>query len=80
KRAGRLGPAFARRPVVIGHRHLAGIDGDHGQTPRAAGFETDTNEMYLIGPDGNEEHVPLASKPEVGRRIVAAVARRLGSG
>ena len=44
------------------------------------GFETDTNEMYLIGPDGNEEHVPLASKPEVGRRIVEAVARRIGSG
>lgn len=42
-----------------------------------AGFETDTNEMYLIGRDGREEHVPMASKLDVGRRIVAAIARRL---
>lgn len=47
---------------------------------RGVGFETDTNEMYLIGPDGNEEHIPLADKLEVAHRIVAAVARRLGSG
>jgi phosphopantothenoylcysteine decarboxylase/phosphopantothenate--cysteine ligase len=38
------------------------------------GFETDTNEMYLIGRDGTETHVPMASKLVVGRRIVEAIA------
>ena len=41
------------------------------------GFETDTNEMYLIGRDGQEEHVPMASKLDVGRAIVNAIAARL---
>lgn len=47
---------------------------------QGTGFETDTNEMYLIGRDGNEDHVPLASKLAVARRIVEAIARRMGSG
>ncbi len=38
------------------------------------GFETDTNEMYLIGRDGTETHVPMASKLVVGRKIVEAIA------
>lgn len=42
-----------------------------------AGFEADTNEMYLIGRDGREEHVPMASKLDVGRSIVATIARQL---
>ena len=41
------------------------------------GFETDTNEMYLIARDGSQEHVPMASKVEVGRTIVAAIGRHL---
>ncbi len=43
-----------------------------------AGFETDTNEMYLIGRDGKEHHVPMASKLEVGRAIVEAISSCLG--
>ncbi|MFW6293000.1 MAG: bifunctional phosphopantothenoylcysteine decarboxylase/phosphopantothenate--cysteine ligase CoaBC [Spirochaetota bacterium] len=39
-----------------------------------AGFETDTNEMYLIARDGTETHIPLASKLVVGRRIIEAIA------
>jgi phosphopantothenoylcysteine decarboxylase/phosphopantothenate--cysteine ligase len=39
------------------------------------GFETDTNEMYLLGPDGFEEHIPLASKLDVAQRIVGAISR-----
>ncbi len=42
-----------------------------------AGFESDTNEMYLLGSDGREDHIPLSSKLAVARRIVAAIAERL---
>jgi len=42
-----------------------------------AGFETDTNEMYLIGRDGTETHLPLADKLQVARTIVATVADEL---
>lgn len=40
----------------------------------------DTNEMHLLGRDGNEDHVPPAGKLTVARRIVEAIARRMGSG
>ena len=43
-----------------------------------AGFGTDTNEMYLIDRDGREEHVPLASKLQVARTIITAIAERYG--
>lgn len=46
---------------------------------QGAGFETDTNEMYIVGPEGNEDHVPMASKLTVARRIVGAIVRRIGS-
>ena len=42
-----------------------------------AGFETDTNEMYLISSDEQVEHIPLTSKKRVGERIIAALAERL---
>lgn len=44
-----------------------------------AGFETDTNEMYLISRSGEEEHVPMGSKLQVGRAIVRAIGRKLDS-
>jgi phosphopantothenoylcysteine decarboxylase / phosphopantothenate---cysteine ligase len=42
-----------------------------------AGFETDTNEMFLVDQDGKREHLPMGSKSEIARLIVAAVSRRL---
>ncbi len=42
-----------------------------------AGFESDSNEMYLIARDGEAQHIPMASKSDVATRIVAAVAARL---
>lgn len=42
-----------------------------------AGFETDTNEMYLLGSDGFEEHIPLQNKRAVARRIVATISTRM---
>ncbi len=44
---------------------------------RGAGFEVDTNEIYLVTQDGKHEHLPLAGKREIARRIVAAVASRV---
>lgn len=44
---------------------------------KGTGFETDTNEVYLVSPDKTVQHLPLASKTEVGRRIIAAIAERL---
>jgi phosphopantothenoylcysteine decarboxylase / phosphopantothenate---cysteine ligase len=41
-----------------------------------AGFETDTNEMYLLGADGFEEHIPLQDKLGVARRIIATIVSR----
>jgi len=45
-----------------------------------AGFETDTNEIYLVTQEGEREHLPLGSKREIARQIVAAVARRMCRG
>jgi len=45
-----------------------------------AGFETDTNEMYLVTQEGEREHLPLGSKREIARQIVAAIARRMCRG
>jgi phosphopantothenoylcysteine decarboxylase / phosphopantothenate---cysteine ligase len=41
-----------------------------------AGFESDTNEMYLLGNDGFEEHLPIQDKLGIARRIVAVIASR----
>jgi phosphopantothenoylcysteine decarboxylase/phosphopantothenate--cysteine ligase len=42
-----------------------------------AGFEVDTNEIYLVTQDGEREHLPLGTKGEIARKIVAAVVRRI---
>ena len=42
-----------------------------------AGFETDTNEMYLIAADGTESHIPRSPKLEVARRIIVEIGGRL---
>jgi phosphopantothenoylcysteine decarboxylase / phosphopantothenate---cysteine ligase len=42
-----------------------------------AGFETDTNEMYLLGPGGFEEHLPLQDKLGIAQRIISVIAARL---
>ncbi len=44
-----------------------------------AGFGSDTNEMYLVGRDGPEAHIPLSSKLDVARTIITAIADRLGT-
>jgi phosphopantothenoylcysteine decarboxylase/phosphopantothenate--cysteine ligase len=42
-----------------------------------AGFEGDTNELYVLDPERRVEHIPLGSKSEVGRRLVALIAERV---
>ena len=44
-----------------------------------AGFEHDTNQVTILGSDGSEEKLPLTSKREVARAVVAAASRRLPS-
>ncbi|MFW5742804.1 MAG: hypothetical protein ACOC2D_05950 [Spirochaetota bacterium] len=67
---------IARPLERCGHRSL--------QAPEVPALEVihllDTNEMHLLGRDGNEDHVPPAGKLTVARRIVEAIARRMGSG
>jgi phosphopantothenoylcysteine decarboxylase/phosphopantothenate--cysteine ligase len=41
------------------------------------GFEHDTNQVTILGSDGSEEKLPLTSKREVARAVVAAASRRL---
>lgn len=41
------------------------------------GFGTDTNEMYLLEAGGEETHIPMSSKAEVGRAIMTRVAERV---
>ena len=45
---------------------------------QGAGFETDTNEMYLVNPDKSSVHIPLDSKDAVAARIIEAIADKLG--
>lgn len=42
-----------------------------------AGFEVDTNEMYLIAQDGERIHLPLGKKIDIAHRIVQEVSIRL---
>jgi phosphopantothenoylcysteine decarboxylase/phosphopantothenate--cysteine ligase len=44
-----------------------------------AGFETDTNELFLVDGQKNVEHIELTSKDAAAGRIIARVAERLGS-
>ncbi len=41
-----------------------------------AGFESDTNEMYLISRDGEEQHIPMSTKRDVAKHIIAAIAEK----
>lgn len=43
-----------------------------------AGFEVDTNEVFIVDGDRNVIHVPVAPKREIARRILDVVAERLG--
>lgn len=44
------------------------IANDIGKIDR--GFEVDTNEVYIILPDGKTKHLPLATKKEIAKNIV----------
>ena len=44
-----------------------------------AGFSHDTNAVIIVGSDGNEVDVPLASKQQVARAVVDAISNRLGT-
>ena len=44
---------------------------------RGAGFESDTNEMYLLGPDGQAEHLPLDTKAHIAAAIIRRIAADL---
>lgn len=41
-----------------------------------AGFESDTNEMYVIDPEREISHIPMASKMDVAARILAIIAEK----
>ncbi|MDF2834661.1 MAG: phosphopantothenoylcysteine decarboxylase/phosphopantothenate/cysteine ligase [Paenibacillus sp.] len=45
-----------------------------------AGFNVETNEVQIYGPQGLVEALPLMSKRETAGRIMDVVARRLGTG
>lgn len=67
--------------IADAHRRAAKAEADliavNDVSKAGAGFETDTNEIYLVRPDRSVEHIPLDSKAAVGRRIIAAVADRI---
>ncbi len=44
---------------------------------QGAGFETDTNQMIILLPDGTEIEIPLASKISVATRVMEAAATYL---
>lgn len=48
-------------------------------TGRGVGFESDTNELYLVDPAKHVEHVELSTKNEAAVRLVNAIARRIRS-
>ena len=43
------------------------------------GFEHDTNEVLIIGRDGDQHHVPLAHKRDVARAVLDRVTTVLHS-
>jgi len=44
-----------------------------------AGFEHDTNRVFILGADGTEVEVPLADKRQIARAILDVVAQRKGA-
>ncbi len=47
---------------------------------KGAGFESETNEMYIITKEGILEKIPMASKHEVAADIVRIIAREISAG
>ena len=43
--------------------------------PPGVGFAHDTNAVLIVGVDGYEAEVPLATKAEIARAVVDAIAR-----
>lgn len=46
-------------------------------TGPGVGFESDTNELYVVDPERNVEHITLTTKREAATRLVNAVAGRI---
>jgi len=66
--------ANARRKLEAKHLDLI-VANDVGEP--GAGFEHDTNRVTILGSDGTEAALPLASKTEVARAVLDAAVLRL---
>jgi phosphopantothenoylcysteine decarboxylase/phosphopantothenate--cysteine ligase len=67
-----INDAFAR--LQKAHADLIAVnDVSH----RGTGFETDTNELFVVDAHRDVEHLEMASKSEIGKRLVAIIAARV---
>ncbi|TFH05020.1 MAG: bifunctional phosphopantothenoylcysteine decarboxylase/phosphopantothenate--cysteine ligase CoaBC, partial [Candidatus Thorarchaeota archaeon] len=44
---------------------------------KGVAFESDTNEVLIVGPGSSVDHIPLASKREIAHRIVDVIAKKM---
>ncbi len=63
------------------HKRLLKADADliavNDVGRKGAGFETDTNEIYLVTPDKKTEHIELTSKKNAAESIIQIIASKL---
>ncbi|NWF96822.1 MAG: bifunctional phosphopantothenoylcysteine decarboxylase/phosphopantothenate--cysteine ligase CoaBC [Candidatus Thorarchaeota archaeon] len=64
----------AREKILSGVCNLV-VGND--ERKRGVAFGSDTNEVVIVGEDGFLEHVPMASKRDVARRLIDLVVERL---
>ena len=86
KRAGQIVVGFAAETenlIVNARKKLQSRNLDlvvaNDVTQFGAGFETDTNIVTLLHPDGRDESLPLLTKREVAARVLDAIAACLDS-
>lgn len=67
--------------IADAHRRLIQAGADliavNEITGEGVGFESDTNELYLVDPEKTVEHIELTSKRLAAARLIDAIARRI---
>lgn len=68
--------ADAHKRLLEAHADLIAVNEVTGHD---VGFETDTNELYLVDAEKRSEHVELTTKHRAAERLVKAIAKRIGT-
>jgi len=64
----------AREKIEAGICNLVVANDEQKQ---GVAFESDTNEVLIVGPKSSVDHVPLASKRKIAHHIVEAIVKKM---